>query len=134
MKRSLSAVVVVGVLALGAAMLFAEDGTPVNTGVMEQGGPAYFWNSVNIASNKLYIGGVLTVPSNTLYSSTYNIPVANMTNGAGTVGPSIGGNIPLSAITNALAGKSGVVTNKSTQSTNVFWYLNGVVTNWTLNP
>ena len=48
MKRIFSLAVVVSVLALGAAMLFAEDNV-ANTGVMRQAGPAYFYNAMYYA-------------------------------------------------------------------------------------
>ena len=53
-----------------------------------------------------------------------NLPAANI----------VSGNIGVTHLTNALNGVTGVVTNKSTLMTNVLWYRNGVVTNWTRNP
>ena len=61
---------------------------------------------------------------------TGNIPVAAITNAAGSVGPRIGGNIPQAAITNALAATlwSGTITNASTIITNIVVVVNGVIT------
>ena len=67
---------------------------------------------------------------------TGNIPVAAITNAAGSVGPRIGGNIPLAAITNALSPTlySGTYTNASTLMTNVIVVLNGVIVSVTKTP
>ncbi len=58
---------------------------------------------------------------------TGNIPVARMTNAAGTMGASLGGNIPLAALTNAAGGGLHVVTNVGPGSvTNVITFIGTV--------
>lgn len=54
--------------------------------VTAEGGPFGDGNITDLAATKL----------------SGNVPVARMTNGAGTLGPSLGGNIPLAAMTNGL--------------------------------
>lgn len=50
-----------------------------------------------------------------------NIPVARMTNGAGTLGGSIGGNIPLAAHTNALASAGSTIGGNIPVAANTNW-------------
>ena len=134
MKRFISLAVVVGVLILGACMLRAQ--TPVDTEVKNFAAPVYCWSTLNVVSNGLYVGGVLTVPSNTLYSSTYQIPKANITNALGTAGNTIGGNIPKAALTNALPVYNAVITNGANGATftNIYYIVGGVITNVFHNP
>jgi hypothetical protein len=68
------------------------------------------------ADNKFSIGGTKVTKTaaeinalNAGASITGNIPVASITNAAGTVGASIGGNIPVAAITNAAGSVGGSI-------------------------
>jgi len=70
--------------------------------------------------------------------TTAVIPLVGITNALETAGPSIGGNVPLAALTNALSGTlySGTYTNttEADASTNVIVVLNGVIVSVTTTP
>ena len=114
MKRYLSLAVVISVLALGAVMLFAQDGTPVDMGVKNFGGPVYCWQGLTV--NKIVLNGTTMTTTNAIAS---NIAVANLTN-------ALIGSTSLGAV---------VITNKCNGSTNVLYYSAvGTRTNWTHTP
>jgi hypothetical protein len=100
MKRIFSIALVAGIVVLGAKILLAQ--TPVDMEVKNFAAPVYCWSSLNVLSNNFYVGGVRTVPSNTLYSSSYNIPIANLTNALPSAGSYIGGNLSTNTLTNAI--------------------------------
>ena len=94
--------------------------------------------SVALATGKIRVGGAdnvaaavtpsgaWTIDTNGVATLGGNIPVARMTNAAGSLGASIGGNIPIAALTNAVGGGLCVVTNKGAGYTNIVTYMGTV--------
>ena len=130
-----------------------DDAASSTNGILAEG-TVYIGNASNLATSQtlsgaasVTTGGVVTLLGNIPVARITNaagsvgasiggnIPVAAITNAAGSVGAFIGGNIPVGALTNALAANLGTVnvTNSLVSGTNVNTIIvrNGLITSWT---